>query len=56
MSAYDLERLLKLWAAEKLTAEQAIGQILQQMQQLSARVGQLERQQARERKAATNNQ
>jgi hypothetical protein len=28
MSAYKLEELIQLWAAEKVTVEQAIGQIL----------------------------
>ena len=32
MSAYDLNQLLRLWTADKLTAEQAVGQIIQQVQ------------------------
>jgi hypothetical protein len=43
MSAYDLNQLLRLWTADKLTAEQAIGQIIQQIQSLSERVNELER-------------
>lgn len=43
MSAYDLNQLLRLWTADKLTAEQAIGQIIQQVQALSERVNELER-------------
>jgi hypothetical protein len=43
MSAYDLNQLLRLWTADKLTAEQAIGQIIQQIQALSERVNELER-------------
>ena len=43
MAAYDLDQLLKLWATEKLTTEQAIGQLIQQLLDLDARIGQLER-------------
>lgn len=50
MSMYTLETILKKWKHGDLTAEQAIGQILQHLQALSTRVGQLEqRQQARDR-------
>jgi hypothetical protein len=43
MSAYDLNQLLRLWHTDKITAEQAIGQIIQQVQALSERVSELER-------------
>jgi hypothetical protein len=43
MSAYDLNQLLRLWTADKLTSEQAIGQIIQQIQALSERISELER-------------
>jgi hypothetical protein len=34
---------MKRWTADKLTTEQAIGQLIQQLQQLSDRVGEVER-------------
>lgn len=43
MAAYSLDELMKRWTADKLTTEQAIGQLLQQVQLLSDRVGELER-------------
>ncbi len=43
MSAYDLNQLLRLWTTDKRTAEQAIGQIIQQIQAFSERVSELER-------------
>lgn len=43
MSAYELDTVLKKWERGDLSAEQAIGQVLQLLQELSARVGQLER-------------
>lgn len=43
MAAYELEQLLKLWASEKLTTEQAVGQLMQQLLILDTRIGQLER-------------
>lgn len=42
MSAYPFDELLRLWAQGKLTTEQAVGQILQHVQELQKRVGQLE--------------
>lgn len=44
MSQYNLQQFIKLWAQEKLTTEQAIGQILLQIQELSERVKQVEQQ------------
>lgn len=43
MSAYPFDELLRLWAQGKLTTEQAVGQILQHVQELQKRVGRLER-------------
>jgi hypothetical protein len=44
MSQYNLQQFIKLWAQEKLTTEQAIGQILLQIQELTERVKQVEQQ------------
>ncbi len=44
MSTYSLKELLALWAQGKLTAEQAIGHLLQQVAALEARLSQLEKQ------------
>ena len=38
MSQYNLQQFIKLWAQEKITTEQAIGQILLQIQELSERL------------------
>ncbi len=43
MSAYDLQQIIKLWERDKLTAEQAIGQIILHLQTLSKRVSSLEK-------------
>ena len=43
MGAYELDAILKKWERGELTAEQAIGQVLQLLQELAERVGQLER-------------
>jgi len=42
MGTYSLEGILLAWKTEKLTTEQAIGQILQLLQDLERRVGTLE--------------
>jgi len=42
MAAYSLEKMLQLWKQEELTAEQAIGQLLQQVAALEQRVQQVE--------------
>lgn len=55
MAAYELDELIKRWAADKLTTEQAIGQILQQLQALSIRVGELERRLETTRPGKTGN-
>jgi len=43
MSTYGLERVIHMWSVDKLTAEQAIGQILLLMQEMEERVKELER-------------
>lgn len=43
MGAYSLEEIMKRWRKGELTADQAIGQILQLLQTVSQRVGSLER-------------
>lgn len=42
MSQYNLQQFIKMWAQEKITTEQAIGQILLQIQELSERLKQVE--------------
>lgn len=42
MSAYDLDTILKKWERGELSTEQAVGQILLQLQSLTQRVGRLE--------------
>ena len=42
MSRYDLKELVRKWAREEMTAEQAIGQILQQLQELADKIQKLE--------------
>ena len=43
MSKYDFEELVKMWALEQITTEQAIGQMLLQLRELLDRVNRLER-------------
>ena len=42
MSAYELDAILKKWERAELSTEQAIGQILLLLQNISDRVGRLE--------------
>lgn len=44
MSQYDLSQFIKLWAQERITSEQAIGQILLQLQTLTERMKAVEQQ------------
>jgi len=44
MSQYNLSQFIKLWAQEKVTTEQAIGQILLQLQSITERVKAVEQQ------------
>jgi hypothetical protein len=55
MSSYNLDQIIKKWIKEELTTEQAVGQILQQMQLLSARVGTLEKRFEKRRKESEEN-
>jgi hypothetical protein len=43
MSAYKLEELIRLWTAEKVSVEQAIGQILLLIKERDGRLRELER-------------
>lgn len=43
MSSYNLNQLINMWTKEELTTEQAIGQMLLQMQLQSDRLGTLEK-------------
>lgn len=47
MSQYPMEELVKLWATEQLTAEQAIGQLLLQVKSILKRLAELESAQRR---------
>lgn len=49
MSGYELPQIIQMWERDKLTTEQAIGQILLHIQALSGRVGELERVQEEQR-------
>jgi hypothetical protein len=42
MSAHELEKVIKLWELEKLTVEQAIGQILLLIKERDERLRELE--------------
>ena len=50
MSSYNLNQIIKMWTKEELTTEQAVGQILLQMQTISTRVGTLEKRLEQNRK------
>ena len=43
MGTYSLDEIMKRWRKGELTAEQAVGQILQILQNVSQRLGSLER-------------
>jgi len=43
VSHYTLEQLIELWRREKLTTEQMIGQLLQLLRELEARIREAER-------------
>ncbi|MCI0395596.1 MAG: hypothetical protein L0332_01980 [Chloroflexi bacterium] len=42
MGSYNLPEIIQMWEHDKLTTEQAVGQLLLQLQELAERVGQLE--------------
>ena len=50
MSVYDLQHIIKLWERDKLTTEQAVGQIILHLQSLSKRVNALEKQAEKSRR------
>lgn len=54
MGAYSLDEIMKRWRKGELTAEQAVGQILQMIQNLSQRVGNLEHRLEAQRKGDGN--
>ncbi len=54
MSSYNLKQLIKMWTKEELTTEQAVGQLLLQLQTLSTRLGTLEKQFEKNRKENGN--
>ena len=43
MSRYDVQQLISMWARERLTLEQAMGQILLHIDDLSRRVSEVEK-------------
>jgi hypothetical protein len=45
MGTYGLKGVIELWGAEKLTCEQAIGQMLQLLELIELRLNDLERRQ-----------
>ena len=54
MSSYNLSQLIKMWTKEELSTEQAVGQIMLQMQSLSTRIGTLEKRLEQNRQANNN--
>ncbi len=52
MGSYSYDEIMKRWRRGNLTAEQAIGQILQLIRNLSKRVGVLERRLEKQRNGA----
>lgn len=44
MSQYNLQQFVKLWAQERLTVEQAVGQLLLHIRELSERMARVEQQ------------
>jgi hypothetical protein len=47
MGTYGLRSVIQMWELEKLTTEQAVGQILQLIAEIDKRVGDLERRYSR---------
>lgn len=43
MSRYNLQELVSMWARDRLTTEQAMGQVLLHIEHLSKRVGEVEK-------------
>ena len=50
MSHYSIEELIKLWANQQVTAEQAIGQLLLHTKEILKRLAEIEREQYRVRR------
>ncbi len=50
MSSYTLNQLIKMWTKEEISTEQAVGQVLLQMQTLSTRIGTLEKRNLEQRR------
>lgn len=42
MKRYDIKELIRLWASEGITADQAIGQLIQHIEALEARLTAIE--------------
>ncbi len=55
MSKYDLAALIKMWEQDKLTVEQAVGQMMLHMEALAQRVGSLEKAQEKARQQPEGN-
>lgn len=55
MSGYELSQMIKMWERDQLTTEQAIGQILIHLHQLSERLGLLEKRLEQGRKGSESN-
>lgn len=43
MGSYRLQEVIKMWEQDKLTVEQVVGQLLLHLEQLSERVGAVEK-------------
>ncbi len=56
MSNYDLDELITRWEHEKVTTEQAVGQVLLILHSLAERVEELERWRRRQEKGETQGQ
>lgn len=56
MSAYDMEALLTKWERGTITTEQAIGQMLLLIQEVSQRVGNLEKRAEQRRRSGRQEQ
>ena len=54
MSHYSIEELVKLWANQQVTTEQAIGQLLLQTKEILKRLAEVEREQYRARRNETS--
>ncbi len=56
MSNYNLDELITRWEHEKVTTEQAVGQVLQLLRSLAERVDELERWRRRQEKGEAQGQ